>query len=145
MSHRKTIAAFFAGVLAFLLLAPMPVAGQGPRATAKVARMQPPRSKQRQTSTSPASTCRRAPIRFTSCESKSSAPATEYLSTIAMCPSGLPCTSSVRNGRHTVTRGDWFAEFHPLRFPFWLQTGDGIGRRDALGSAHVAKKKLIDR
>ena len=35
MSRRKTIAAFFAGVLAFLLLAPMPVAGQGPRAAAK--------------------------------------------------------------------------------------------------------------
>jgi hypothetical protein len=21
-----------------------------------------------------------------------------------------------------VNRDDWFAEFHPLRFPFWLQT-----------------------
>ena len=24
-------------------------------------------------------------------------------------------------GRHAVNR-DWFAEFHPLRFRFWLQT-----------------------
>jgi hypothetical protein len=23
-----------------------------------------------------------------------------------------------------VNRGHWFAEFHPLRFPFWLQTGE---------------------
>jgi membrane-anchored protein YejM (alkaline phosphatase superfamily) len=53
---------------------------------------------------------------------KSSSTATEYISTIGMRSSGIPCTSSVRNGRHAVTRDDWFAEFHPLRFPFWLQT-----------------------
>ena len=39
-----------------------------------------------------------------------------------MRSSEIRCTSSVRNGRHAVNRDDWFAEFHPLRFSFWLQT-----------------------
>jgi hypothetical protein len=34
-----------------------------------------------------------------------------------MRSSGILCTSSVRNGRHAVNRGDWFAEFHPPTIP----------------------------
>jgi hypothetical protein len=46
------------------------------------------------------------PYRNLGSRAKSSAPATEYLSTIGMRSSGIPCTSSVRNGRHAVNGGD---------------------------------------
>jgi len=56
-----------------------------------------------------------------------------------MRSSGIPCTSSVRNGTHAVTRGDWFAEFHPLRFPFWLQINPRRGAYFAWGHTPVLR------
>jgi hypothetical protein len=64
---------------------------------------------------------------------KSSSTPTEYLSTIGMRSSGITVHifSQERQTRGEPRRR--FAEFHPLRFPFWLQTS--VGR---IGEAHVA-------